>query len=149
MATIRLPNDFKDFLKLLNSKKVKYLLIGGYAVGYHGYPRATADMDIWISLAAENVRRVIKVIREFGFGNSTLSAETFIKLKKTVRMGLPPIRLEIISEIDGVKFGECYRNRITDEIDGIQVNIIDLESLKKNKKASRRLKDLADLENLP
>lgn len=83
-----LPIDFKDFLKLLNSKKVKYLLIGGYAVGYHGYPRATVDMDIWISVDDENVRKAVNVIREFGFKNSELTVETFTKPKKVVRMGL-------------------------------------------------------------
>ena len=88
MAVTHLPIDFKDFLKLLNSKKVKYLLIGGYAVGYHGYPRATVDMDIWISVDDENVRKAVNVIREFGFKNSELTVETFTKLKKVVRMGL-------------------------------------------------------------
>lgn len=149
MAATHLPTDFKDFLKLLNSKKSKYLLIGGYAVGYHGYPRATVDMDIWISVDNENARKVVNVIGEFGFKNSGLTVETFTKLKKVVRMGLPPIRIQIISEIDGTKFDECYEHRIVDEIDDIEINIIDLESLKRNKKASGRLKDLADLENLP
>jgi hypothetical protein len=149
MAATHLPTDFKDFLKLLNLKKVKYLLIGGYAVGYHGYPRATVDMDIWISVDYENARKIVNVIGEFGFKNSGLTVETFTKLKKVVRMGLPPIRIKIISEIDGTKFEECYKHRIVDKIDGIKINIIDLESLKRNKKASGRLKDLTDFENLP
>ena len=148
MATT-LPNDFKDFLRLLNLKKVDYLLIGGYAVGYHGYPRATADMDIWVSIDNKNAQKIVNVIREFGFNNPEITVETFTKLKKIVRMGIPPIRIEVISDIDGVEFNECYKNRIVDEIDGVNVNIIDLENLKKNKKKSGRLKDLADLENLP
>ena len=146
---MHLPNDFKDFLRLLNSKKVDYLLIGGYAVGYHGYPRATADMDIWIALNKNNAQKVVNVIREFGFNEPELTVETFTELKKIVRMGFPPIRIEIISEIDGVKFQECYNSRIVDVIDGVNINIIDLKSLKKNKKESGRAKDLADLENLP
>ncbi|MBN1155296.1 hypothetical protein JXB12_10300 [candidate division KSB1 bacterium] len=149
MATIHLPTDFKDFLKLLNSRKVKYLLVGGYAVGYHGYPRATADMDIWISTESLNVTNVINVINEFGFNDPELSASLFTKYKKMVRMGLPPIRIEVLSTIDGVEFSECYDSRIIDEIDGVMINIIDLNHLKKNKKASGRLIDLADLEKLP
>ncbi len=149
MVRPRLPNDFKDFLRLLNSKKVKYLLIGGYAVGYHGYPRATVDLDIWIAIDPENAQKVVNVIQEFGFIDPALKIETFTEFKKIVRMGNPPIRIEVLSEIDGVEFSTCYANRIDAEIDGVRLNIIDLENLKKNKKASGRLKDLADLENLP
>ena len=149
MDTMHLPNDFKDFLRLLNSKRVEYLLIGGYAVGYHGYPRATADMDIWIAVDKKNALKVVTVIRDFGFADHELTVETFTKLKKVVRMGFPPIRIEVLSEIDGVEFKECYNNRIVDVIDGVDINIIDLKDLKKNKKESGRSKDLADLENLP
>jgi len=149
MVKMQLPQDFKEFLRLLNSNKIKYLLIGGYAVGYHGYSRATVDMDIWISIADTNVSKVIKVINEFGFNDPKLSSETFVKLKRVVRMGVPPIRLKVISEIDGINFEDSFSKKIEDEIDGIPVNIIDLQSLKINKKASGRLKDLSDLEYLP
>jgi hypothetical protein len=146
---MQLPQDFKEFLRLLNSKKIDYLLIGGYAVGYHGYPRATVDMDIWISIDENNVSKIIKVINEFGFNDPALSSEIFINQKKVVRMGVPPIRLEVLSEIDGINFEDCFSKKIIDKIDGVSVNIIDLESLKINKKASGRLKDLSDLEYLP
>lgn len=149
MATTQLPSDFKDFLKLLNLKKVKYLLVGGYAVGYHGYPRATVDMDIWVAIDLKNALSVVNLVKEFGFSESSLSVATFTEQKRIVRMGLPPIRIELLSEIDGVEFEECFKNRIIDKIDGIQINIIDLHNLKINKKASGRLKDLSDLENLP
>ena len=146
---MQLPQDFKEFLKLLNSNNIKYLLIGGYAVGYHGYPRATVAMDIWISIDVENVKKIIKVINEFGFNDPQLTSETFLTQKKVVRMGVPPIRLEILSEIDGIDFEESYQKKIIDFIDEVEINIIDLESLKINKKASGRLKDLSDLEYLP
>ncbi len=149
MATIRLPPDWKDFLRLLDFNQVQYLLIGGYAVGYHGYPRVTADMDIWIATSAENALRIVSAIREFGFDDPEIIPELFTEQKKIIRMGVPPIRIKVISEVDGVEFGECYMNRVLGEIDGVQLNIIDLENLKKNKKASGRLKDLADLEHLP
>jgi predicted nucleotidyltransferase len=149
MATIRLQPDFKDFLKLLREHKVQYLLIGGYAVGYHGYPRATADMDIWIAMKPDNAEKIVSALREFGFDMPILSAELFLKDKQIVRMGIPPVKLEIITSISGVEFDECYKERVTDVLDGIEVDLISLKHLKINKKASGRYKDLNDLENLP
>lgn len=149
MATVLLPPDFKDFLKLLNENQVEYLVIGGYAVGYHGYPRATADMDIWIAIRRENAEKVVAVLREFGFDVPELTADLFIQENRVVRLGVPPLRIEIITTISGVTFDECYAKRVTDELDGITVNLISLECLKINKRASGRYKDLNDLENLP
>ena len=149
MATIHLPKDFKEFLKLLNANQVEYLLIGGYAVGYHGYPRATADMDIWIAAKPDNSTKIINVFNDFGFSDSMLQPDIFLKEDQIVRIGLPPIRIEVITTISGVSFDECYSERVIGKIDGIQVNLIDLKHLKINKKASGRHKDLNDLENLP
>lgn len=149
MATIRLPPDFRDFLRLLNEHQVEYLLIGGYAVGYHGYPRATADMDIWVAMHPQNAARVVAALREFGFDVPELSEELFLRESQIVRMGLPPVRLEICTTISGVNFDECFKGRVVDTIDGVEVNLISLEHLKLNKKASGRHKDLNDLENLP
>ena len=149
MATIHLPPDFKDFLKLLNEHKVQYLLIGGYAVGYHGYPRATADMDIWVAIHPDNAGKIVTVLCEFGFDVPELTADLFLQENQIVRMGVPPIKLEIVTSISGVEFDECYQERITDVLDGVKVDLIDLTHLKINKKASGRYKDLADLENLP
>lgn len=146
---MELPLDFKEFLKLLNEKKVKYLLIGGYAVGYHGYPRATSDMDIWIAIHSENAGRVVDTLRDFGFDHPDLKPELFLQENKIIRMGHPPMRIEISTGISGVEFEESYKAKIVDKLDGIEVNIIDLKHLKANKKAAGRLKDLADLENLP
>lgn len=144
-----LPPDFKDFLSLLNDKGVEYLLIGGYAVGYHGYPRATHDIDIWIAISPENARKMVDVIQVFGFNTPELSESLFLKEMGIVRMGVPPIRIEVTTGISGVSFDECYAKRVVDTFDGIQVTIISLHDLKVNKKASGRFKDLNDLENLP
>ena len=146
---LELPLDFKEFLKLLNEKNVRYLLIGGYAVGYHGYPRATNDMDVWIAVHPDNARRIVDVLKDFGFDLPELTPDLFLKENKIVRMGNPPMRLEISTGISGVEFEESYASKIVDTLDGVQVNIIDLLHLKVNKKAAGRLKDLADLENLP
>jgi len=145
---ILLPSDFKEFLKLLNAKGVEYLLIGGYAVGYHGYPRATADMDIWVAVKPENAEKLMAVLRDFGFDMPELTPELFLKEKNIVRMGIPPMRIEITTGISGVEFDICYAQKVVDVLDGIQVNIINLQDLKVNKKASGRFKDLNDLENL-
>ncbi len=149
MATVHLPPDFKEFLQLLNSHQVRYLLVGGYAVGYHGYPRATADMDIWIALHPTNAKSIVAVLKAFGFDLPGLSADLFLKEHQVIRMGVPPVKIEIITTISGVTFEECYAERVTDTLDGVEVNLINLKHLKANKKASGRHKDLNDLENLP
>ena len=146
---LELPTDFKEFLNLLRANDVEYLLIGAYAVGYHGYPRATQDLDIWISATKHNAERVVTTLKEFGFDAPELTTDLILRPNNIVRMGEEPIRIEIMNDASGVEFGDCYSNRVTDTIDGIEVKLISLEHLKKNKKASGRLKDLADLENLP
>ena len=146
---IVLPPDFKEFLNLLKSNNIRYLLIGGYAVGYHGYPRSTNDMDIWIPIDPKTAEQMVLALKEFGFDTPQLSEKLFLKEKNIVRMGIAPIRIEILTTISGVNFEECFQQRIVDEIDGIEVNIISLKQLKINKKASGRHKDLDDFENLP
>ena len=146
---ITLPPDFKEFLRLLNTHTVEYLLIEGYAVGYHGYPRATNDMDIWIAIHPDNADRMVTVLREFGFETPDLSPELFLQDHSMVRMGLPPMRIEVLTTISGVEFAACYAMRVTAMIDGVKVNLISLPDLKVNKQASGRYKDLDDLEHLP
>jgi hypothetical protein len=118
-------------------------------VGHYGYPRATADMDIWIEISPENAAKMVEVMIAFGFGVPELSPDLFLERGKILRMGVPPLRLEILNEIDGVTFERCYsaRNRVM--MDRIKVNVISLEHLKVNKAASGRMKDLDDLEHLP
>ena len=149
MATTHLLSDFKEFLKLLNVHQVEYLLIGGYAVGYYGYPRATVDMDIWIAMNPANAERIVTVLREFGFNPPDLSPNLFLKEEQIIRMGVPPVRIELATTISGVNFSDCYAERISDELDGVKVNLISLKHLKANKKATGRHQDIADLEKLP
>ena len=146
---IRLPNDFKEFLQLLNDHRVDYLLVGGYAVGYHGYPRATVDLDIWVAVTPRNARHLVMVFKEFGFDVKELKEDLFLKENKIVRIGEPPLRIKVMTSVSGVDFDACYEQRIVDTIDGIQVNFINLENLKVNKMSAGRHKDLNDLENLP
>jgi predicted nucleotidyltransferase len=146
---IELPQDFSEFLKLLNIHRVEYLLVGGFAVGFHGYPRATSDMDIWVGRSAENAKRVAAAIRDFGFDTPNLTPELFQRERKIVRMGNPPVRIEVMNSIDGVEFEQCRRNLIEIEFDGIPVPVINLADLKTNKKASGRARDIDDLQHLP
>jgi len=149
MATTRLAPDFKEFLRLLRSARIEYLLVGGYAVGHYGFPRATADLDIWIANHDENADRLVEALRKFGFDVPELNKSLFQKPKHVVRMGVPPVRLEILSSIDGVDFQDCYPRREIVEIDGVEVDVISLADLKTNKRASGRHQDLNDLEKLP
>ncbi len=149
MDNQQLPQDFNEFLKLLNSHRVEYLLIGGYAVGYYGYARATGDMDVWIARTDSNADRIIAAIEEFGFERNSIDRNLFLAEHQVTRMGIKPMRIEILTSISGVSFDDCYPHREIAVIDGIEVSLISLAHLKINKKASGRLKDLSDLENLP
>ena len=149
MATGIIPPDFRDFLKLLEDEQVAYLLIGGYAVGYYGYPRATADMDVWIAVNPQNAQRTVNALERFGMRMPEISPALFQEKGKVIRMGVPPMRLEIQTDISGVDFEQCFTRRNRVAFAGIQVSLISLDDLKANKKASGRYKDLEDLEHLP
>jgi hypothetical protein len=148
MATIQLPPDFKEFFQLLNSERVEYLLVGGYAVGYHGYPRATGDMDIWIAVSAANAARMARVLERFGFSKKTASADLFLKDDAVVRIGVPPLRIDLLTGVTGVDFVECHAGRTRAILDGMEVQIISLGHLRANKQAIGRARDLDDLEHL-
>jgi hypothetical protein len=149
MAIPTLARDFKEFLKLLNSHNVEYLLIGGYAVGIYGYIRSTNDLDIWVSVSPENAARVEWVLREFGFAATGLNSDLFLVPNSVVRLGVPPIRIEVLTSISGVQFESCYAEKEVVQIEEMLVPVISLARLRENKAASGRAKDLADLENLP
>ncbi len=143
-----LNQDFKEFIQSLNDNRVRYLVIGGYAVALHGYPRYTKDIDIWIEMTPENAARVVNALEQFGFASLHLRAEDFLLPDQVIQLGYPPVRIDLITTAPGVDFETCYASRVEVIIDDVKVNFIDLENLKKNKQASARLQDLADLENL-
>jgi predicted nucleotidyltransferase len=143
-----LNQDFKEFIRSLNDNGVRYLVIGGYAVAFHGHPRYTKDLDVWVGMDTENAANIIKALEQFGFASLGLQASDFIAPDQIIQLGYPPNRINMITTAPGVDFDACYASRIQEEIDGIQVSFIDLESLKRNKKAVGRHQDLADIENL-
>jgi predicted nucleotidyltransferase len=144
-----LTDDFKEFLRLLNANRVEYLLVGGYAVGLHGYPRATIDLDVWVQPTPVNAERILQALREFGFAVPVLEPTLFIDPSSIVRFGVPPFRIEVMTSIDGVEFDTCLARAVEFDLDGVRVPVISLADLKVNKRAAGRHKDLADLENLP
>jgi len=145
---IEFPRDFKEFLKLLNSKEIEYLVIGGYAVGFYGYPRATGDMDVWIAVNEKNALMMVNALRQFGFDLPDLKKEIFLEEKKVIRMGIPPMRLEILTSIDGVIFEICFKNRVVADFGDFKVNFISKNDLLLNKCSSGRPQDLVDFNKL-
>jgi predicted nucleotidyltransferase len=143
-----LNKDFKEFIQSLNDNEVRYLIVGGYAVALHGYPRYTKDLDIWVEMTAENASKILKALELFGFGSLEVNPSDFTVPDQMLQLGYPPGRIDILTTLPGVEFSECYPARTIVELDGVSVNFIDLENLKKNKKATGRHQDLADLENL-
>lgn len=143
----QLPDDFREFLSILNEKQVEYLVVGGWALGVHGYIRATGDIDLWVGVREANLDRLLDAL--FSFGVPQEVSKDFFEIKGNVfRMGSPPIRIEIITEATGIDFYECYPNKLELELGDLCIPFISYKDFIKNKRSSGRLKDLADLESL-
>ena len=126
--------DFKEFVELLIKYKTEYLIVGGYAVGIHGHPRYTGHLDIWLNPTLENAEKVILCVNDFGFASVGLKVSDFTKEGNIIQLGFPPLRIDLLTEIDGVKFNECYNNRKEVEIEDIIVNFIGYWDLLENNK---------------
>ena len=135
-------------MRLLNANDVRYLLVGGYAVAYHGYPRYTNDIDLWVDADRANAEKVLRTISDFGFPVDERLRAWAPNPQKILRIGEPPLRIEIMTTIAGVSFADAYDRRIDDRLDGVDVRVIGLDDLKANKAAAGRHKDLDDLEHL-
>ncbi len=143
-----LNQDFKEFVKLLIENKVEYLIVGGYAVGVHGYPRYTGDLDIWINNTTENAKRAQVCVKDFGFSSYKLSVADFTKPGNIIQLGYPPVRIDIINQVDGVTFDECFKNKKDVTADDLTLYFIGYDDLLKNKKKTSRPRDIDDIENL-
>jgi hypothetical protein len=148
METVKLQKDLREFIELLNSNGVEYVVVGAHAVAYHGHPRFTGDLDLLVRSDAENAGRIMAALRAFGFGASGLAKEDFLKRQRIVQLGRPPNRIDLITSISGVDFEDVWRTRVTGTLDGIPVAFIGREALLANKRATGRTKDLADVEAL-
>lgn len=145
---LNLEQDFNDFIKLCNKFEVKYLVIGGYAVSIHGYPRTTKDLDICIELSEENADKMIEVIKEFGFSSMKLTKEDFLKPNFITQLGYEPLRIDLINDLDGVPFEEAWLNKRVVNMQGESVNFIGYNELLKVKAKAGRPQDLADIDKL-
>ncbi len=143
-----LTSDFKEFAELLNSNKVEYLVVGGYALAAYGHPRYTGDLDFWVGTDADNATRLLTALAQFGFSELGIRKEDFTSPNQVIQLGFPPGRIDLLTSIDGVDFNACYARRMETPVDGVPLCFIALDDFKTNKKAVGRHQDLADLETL-
>lgn len=143
-----LNQDFKEFIQSLNENNVDYLVVGGFAVAFHGHPRYTKDIDIWLRPSESNAEAMIAALTQFGFGSLDINKADFVHPDRIIQLGYPPARIDLLTTIPGVDFDECYQARVQTVMNGVAVSFIDLDNLKTNKRASGRLQDLADVESL-
>jgi len=147
-GTMRLDRDFSEFIGLLRAHDVRFLIVGGYAVAVHGHPRYTGDLDVWVLVDPINVDRLLRVLDDFGFGAVGLSRDDFLEPDNVVQLGYPPLRIDLLTSLDGVDFNECYPHRVEVDLGEVTAPFISLADLRRNKTASARPQDLADLQAL-
>ncbi|MDX2151909.1 MAG: hypothetical protein SFV54_14315 [Bryobacteraceae bacterium] len=145
---MKLNRDWREFVELLNAHRVEYLVVGAFAVAWHGYPRFTADIDFLVRPDAENAERAVNALRQFGFSSLNIAVEDLSKLDQVIQLGVTPNRIDVITSIAGVSFDEAWASRVHGSIDGVPVCFIGLEELIRNKEATGRLQDRADADRL-
>ncbi|MGX5819229.1 nucleotidyltransferase [Chitinophaga lutea] len=144
-----LARDFEDFVKLLNEHKVDYMVVGGYSLAFHGKPRHTGDLDIWINISPKNAERMLKVIADFGMASLGFEKDDFMIEGFFNQIGQPPLCIDILNSIDGVEFSEAKKNRQQIMLDnGLELSFIGLQDLLKNKQAAGRNQDIADIKEI-
>jgi hypothetical protein len=143
-----LAKDLSEFIRSLNSHAVEYLVVGGYALTFHGVPRFTGDIDLLVRPSRENAARLEQVLAEFGFRSLGLSAADFLEPESVIQLGRPPNRIDLLTSITGVEFAQAWEARVAGELGGLPVQFLGREALIRNKRATARPQDLADLEAL-
>jgi hypothetical protein len=139
-------DDFIDFIELLNLKGVEYMVIGAHALAFHGRPRHTGDLDIWIKPSFENAEKMVTVLKDFGFESLGLKKDDFLKENYVTQLGYPPLRIDILNSISGVDFDEAYKGKIIGQVEDLKVSFINIADFIANKSATGRAKDLGDIE---
>jgi len=146
---MELDKDFKEFVELLNDNQVEYLIVGGYSVAHHGFPRYTGDFDVWINPTSLNSKKMMAVLEQFGFGSLGITEKDFLHPDKIVQFGVEPLRIDVITAIDGIgKFSDAYENKDMVTYEKLNINFIGYQDLITNKKASNRLQDQRDVKEL-
>lgn len=145
MQANQLSPDYKEFVEFLNARRVEYLLVGAYALARYGVVRNTGDIDFWINQTPENIARLLLVLADFGLGSLGYSPSDLLEPDTVIQLGVSPIRIDLLTSIEGVEFNDCYSARHTSVLDGITLSIISLPDLRKNKASTGRAKDAEDL----
>ncbi|WP_420595459.1 hypothetical protein [Deinococcus sp.] len=143
-----LPDDFREFLDALQRRQVRFLVAGAFALAAHGHPRYTKDLDVWVELDSLNAERIVAALDDFGMGSLGLTPADFLTENTVIQLGYEPNRIDLLTSLDGVTFDEAYPQRVMLALAGYVAPVLDRETLKTNKRASGRLRDLADLEEL-
>ncbi|MEJ2306887.1 MAG: hypothetical protein P8Y62_04105 [candidate division WOR-3 bacterium] len=145
---MRTEKDYEEFLNLLNKNKVKYAIVGSFALALYSKPRYTKDLDILIEPEKENIKRLINVLEKFGFKNIDIEEEDLTKKNQILQLGYEPVRLDILTSISGCSFSEIWNNRVKEKYGKTTANFIGKRELIKSKRACGRKQDIADLEFL-
>jgi len=145
---MEIQKDFKELLELFNAHKVEYLIVGGYALAFHGAPRVTGDIDLFVRPCVENAGRILSALEQFGFGGLDLSTEDFIRAEQVVQLGVPPVRVDLMTSVTGVSWDKAVVGRVAGKYGGVPVYFIGRQDLVSNKRALGRKRDLADIEAL-
>ncbi|MFB0516330.1 MAG: hypothetical protein ACETWG_06980 [Candidatus Neomarinimicrobiota bacterium] len=145
---MEVQSDFRELLALFNEQKVDYLIVGAYALAFHGAPRYTGDMDILVKPGSSNAKRILAALKDFGFGSVGLKPEDFESPDKVIQLGVPPVRVDLLTSITGVSWEEAFSGRVKDTYGEVPVHYIGREQFILNKRELGRKKDLADLEAL-
>lgn len=143
-----LPKPFKEFIELLEKHGVEFLVVGGYAVAAHGYPRYTGDLDLFVAIGPDQAKGIVATFREFGFTDLAISESDFLEDDMIVEIGREPLKIQVMTGISGVTFQECFQSRIDLEFGGVKLPFISLDHLIKNKSSTGRGKDQVDVEEL-
>jgi hypothetical protein len=145
---MEIQSDFRDPLVSFNKHGVEYVIVGGYALAFHGAPRYTGDLDIFVNASEDNAQRILNALSEFGFGSVGLSLKDFTQPNRVIQLGYPPVRIDLVTSISGVSWVEAFQHRVTGKYGDITVGYIGRKQFVINKRAVGRKKDLADLEAL-
>ena len=140
--------EFKELLKLFTEHKVDFVVVGGYALAFHGHPRMTGDIDLLVGIELENSKRILKALKDFGFGSVGLKESDFTQTGQIVQLGYPPKRIDIMTSIDGVSWEQIKKNAVHSCLEGLSIDFISLDDFLENKRATGRPKDIADAEAL-
>ncbi|MFO0971950.1 MAG: nucleotidyltransferase [Phycisphaerae bacterium] len=145
---MKLHKDWREFIECLNAAGVRYVVVGGIAVGFHGYPRMTGDIDFFVEPTPENARRILGVLSRFGFTDIGVSESDLSGPDQVVQLGRPPVRIDLMTSVDQVSFDEAWASRVASALDGVTVSFISRDLLLRNKKATGRTRDRGDYDEL-